>query len=1266
MPRPILFPWLFLSALLLAFLPVNSSAQSPREACVEVSAIAATTEPRITLQWPAVSYATGSLSIWRRVKGSSNWGTATTLSSTATSYADMTAEAGIAYEYSLQCPRSVNPKTAYGGIVAASNLPLVENRGKVILLVDSTQATVLAPELNQLQRNLVADGWTLYRHDIARQAVPASSTNSADYANRLAEVQAVRSLIRADYNTAPGTDWALFLFGRIPVPYSGQIAPDGHVDHFGAWPTDTYYADVDGTWADSSVNTTSPAETRNWNVPGDGKFDAAVIPSNVELQCGRVDLANLSNVPTGLTETQLLRQYLVRDHLFRRAQAPYHAVPDKMLIDDNFWYLGGEAFASSGWRAAFSLLGRSSSAIVEGDWFGNLQTTPMLMTYGCGSGSYLSIGGIGRSQTDFQRKDSQSVINMTFGSYFGDWDNLTDNILRAPLAGTANSLGLANMWSGRGYFHLYHLGLGEALGYSTRYTQNHAESTSSGGWAVNSFLRYITYNLMGDPTLRLHNIAPPAKVTTISTTGGNTLNWIASPTVGVTGYHVYRANSANGPFTRLTGTAATGSNPTGSPLNAYTYTDTDSSLVAGTDYTYLVKAVKLETTPSGTYANQSLGDALTLTHLPANAVPLVPTRLTVTRSGTTTCVLTWDDNATDETAYRVERRDPTTGIWSQIQSLAANVTTATDSASPAGKPVHYRVCAVSSQATSAYSNEAADYTLPGLAYGNAWTVNVSRATANATFSLTRYNGAAGNATLTYTTSDFLSNAGTDYTATTGTVSWAHGESGSKGGSIPLLNPSGQNLTRILKVTYGNPTNGLALNNPPASYIYLYNPAALTLPGNWLTTTFGTVISGEEGYAEHDNGTFGLAVHSDAANIWGGTTTDSARFLYQPITGDCQITARLKYMTGTLAANLIGGVMIRSSLNADAPTDSLMQYQGYTTPFRATRTSASGSLNTSLISSTVVWQPFKNPVWMRLTRSGTTIAIATSPDGLTWTEAKSDVTLSALGTTAYVGLYLASGNTTFPGGPQAYAQFDNVTLYSVPDAVTTLTASTATATQSGQIALAWSPVSTATIYLIERATSAGGSYSQIGQTSATSLLDAGLAAGQTYFYRVKASNPVYTAASYSPVFSTTPYIPATVNGWRYTYFGTEQSSGPADDFADPDNDGLPNLIEYALGLSPLVANTPANQPHTQIQTVDNNTTLTFTFTRNTAATDTQFILETASSLAGTWSQLDPLLAGNQVSVQDNTPTAGIQTITVKDTQPISNSNQRYLRLRITRP
>jgi hypothetical protein len=97
---------------------------------------------------------------------------------------------------------------------------------------------------------------------------------------------------------------------------------------------------------------------------------------------------------------------------------------------------------------------------------------------------------------------------------------------------------------------------------------------------------------MGDPTLRLHPVAPPLALTVrTNVSGGVVLNWSPSPGP-VAGYYVYRATTAAGPFTRLT---------TG-PLSATSYTN---SLVNSN--IYMVRAVQLEFSASGSYSNASQG-----------------------------------------------------------------------------------------------------------------------------------------------------------------------------------------------------------------------------------------------------------------------------------------------------------------------------------------------------------------------------------------------------------------------------------------------------------------------------------------------------------------------------------------------------------------------------------------------------------------------------------------------------------------------------------
>jgi len=72
--------------------------------------------------------------------------------------------------------------------------------------------------------------------------------------------------------------------GNIIVPHSGNVQPDGHSNHRGAWPADVYYGDMDGVWTDETVNNTASIQYPHvFNVPGDGNFDQDVIPGELEL-----------------------------------------------------------------------------------------------------------------------------------------------------------------------------------------------------------------------------------------------------------------------------------------------------------------------------------------------------------------------------------------------------------------------------------------------------------------------------------------------------------------------------------------------------------------------------------------------------------------------------------------------------------------------------------------------------------------------------------------------------------------------------------------------------------------------------------------------------------------------------------------------------------------------------------------------------------------------------------------------------------------------
>src|SRR6185369_39351 len=166
-----------------------------------------------------------------------------TLPGSAFSYVDTNVVVGYGFEYRVEKAPALGTLgvAGQGYIYAGIQLPTVDFRGKIILLVDDTVAAPLAPELALLQQDLVGDGWGVIRHDVPRNSPPT----------------AIRALISADYATDSANVKAVFLFGHIAVPYSGNFGPDGHPDHGGAWPADVFYGDLDGTWTDSAVTSTS-------------------------------------------------------------------------------------------------------------------------------------------------------------------------------------------------------------------------------------------------------------------------------------------------------------------------------------------------------------------------------------------------------------------------------------------------------------------------------------------------------------------------------------------------------------------------------------------------------------------------------------------------------------------------------------------------------------------------------------------------------------------------------------------------------------------------------------------------------------------------------------------------------------------------------------------------------------------------------------------------------------------------------------------------
>jgi len=547
--------------LLLTALSATTLAQNAYYS-VRTEAVVQKSPAQVQLKWEMPPAKTnGNITIYRKAQSATTWGTAIAqIAGSSTSYNDNNVSAGTAYEYLVVKDDTTNP---YGYIFAGIEQPAIHSRGALILLVDDMFSTTCSTEIATLVKDLSGDGWEVIRKDYPRSATVAT----------------VKAFIASTAQTNSNLE-AVYILGHIAVPYSGDLNPDAHPDHKGAWPADMYYGDLDGTWSDGSINNSTSGNSLNHNTPGDGKFDNSYIPSDIDLQVGRVDFYDMPAFSK--TEEQLMKSYLNKAHQYKTGAL---AVTKRGLIDDNFKDRD-EGFAGNGWRNFAPLVG--SNNVEEKDLISTLNTQFYQWAYGCGGGSYTSCGGVGTT-ANIAANDMKAIFTPMFGSYFGDW-NYKNNFLRAPLC--ADEPSLASFWAGRPNWFLHHMALGENIGYSTRLSQNNNGTFYA--TPIPGLARIVSTALMGDPTLRTEYVKPVSSITVVSdTTKGAVISWPSSTEPGISGYYVYRASSEFGEY-KLRSERL--------PTTSFT----DSFGTPGT-YWYMVRVAKLQTTPSGTYYNLSLG-----------------------------------------------------------------------------------------------------------------------------------------------------------------------------------------------------------------------------------------------------------------------------------------------------------------------------------------------------------------------------------------------------------------------------------------------------------------------------------------------------------------------------------------------------------------------------------------------------------------------------------------------------------------------------------
>ena len=188
----------------------------------------------------------------------------------------------------------------------------------------------------------------------------------------------------------------------------------------------------------------------------------------------------------------------------------------------------------------------------------------------------------------------------------------------------------------------------------------------------------------------------------------------------------------------------------------------------------------------------------------------------------------------------------------------------------------------------------------------------------------------------------------------------------------------------------------------------------------------------------------------------------------------------------------------------------------------------------------------------------------------------------------------------------------------------------------------------------------------------------LSAGQTYSDIVFAVtvNPTAAVGNYSGTvtivggtnilsssnlatqsFQVSVVVATPFNAWQLAEFGPNASNpNISGDLADPDGDGIVNLLEYALNLNPNVAGT-TGLPIAYIDPACG--CLTLTYTKVLSAIDLSYTVEAAADPSGAWSTngiIQTVLGSDGVTQTNKASDAG---------NPIATSGKRFVHLRITR-
>jgi RHS repeat-associated protein len=183
-----------------------------------------------------------------------------------------------------------------------------------------------------------------------------------------------------------------------------------------------------------------------------------------------------------------------------------------------------------------------------------------------------------------------------------------------------------------------------------------------------------------------------------------------------------------------------------------------------------------------------------------------------------------------------------------------------------------------------------------------------------------------------------------------------------------------------------------------------------LPIGWDDSDVGQI--GPSGNATFSNGTFTI---TGSGSVSTTGSVDGFHFVYQSMSGDGSIVARVVSRTNNTNFYASAGVMIRETLFQGSTHANSSSTESATNAGFVNRTATSGTATTAYVGAAL-------PGWVKVVRAGNTFSGYKSTDGVTWVQVGSNATIS-MAQTVYVGLAVGSGSTT----TSSTATLDNVSV-----------------------------------------------------------------------------------------------------------------------------------------------------------------------------------------------------------------------------------------------